>query len=58
MERRTIRRVRKAIMMLFNLLFVLITITSLIKFFNAEEVFDKIEYGVFTIICLILLLRE
>lgn len=59
MKRRLVKRLLKKIAeLIFIIFFVVAVIFCLIKFINAEDVYDKIEYGVWTVIGLILIFRE
>ena len=58
MKRKTIRIIKKLIEILLCLAFVIAMIICFIKFVNAEDVYDKVEYGFWVIILLILTLRE
>lgn len=52
------RMIKKTIIALLKILFTLITLTCMIKFICADEVFPKIEWGIYFLVCLILILRE
>ena len=58
--RRRIARIifRKLAEILFMAFIAVAMVVCLIKFINAEDVYDKVEYGVWAVICLILTLRE
>lgn len=58
MKRRTIRIIKKLIEILLNIAFVVAMIVCFFKFIGAEDVFDKVEYGFWVVIMLILTLRE
>ena len=58
MKRRTIRIIKKLIEILLNIAFVVAMIACFFKFIGAEDVFDKVEYGFWVVIMLILTLRE
>lgn len=58
MEKRTIRRLRKLAKMLFQLLFIITSVVVICKFVGAEDVYDKVEYGVYSIMCVIIIFGE
>lgn len=58
MTRRAIRRLRKLAKILFQLFFIVATIMVICKFINAEDVYDKVEYGVYSIMALIIIFGE
>lgn len=58
MNKRTIRRMRKLAKILFQLFVIVATIFVICKFRNAEDVYDKVEYGVYSIMALIIILSE
>ena len=58
MRRMTRRILFKLAEFLLRLLIAVAMIVCLIKFINAEDVYDKVEYGVWFIIGLILTFRE
>ena len=58
MERRTKRILLKLAEILLRILFVVAMILCFVRFINAEDVYDKVEYGVWVIIGLILTFRE
>lgn len=59
MRRRMFKRIlRKLAEILFTMLISVAMVFCLIKFINAEDVYDKVEYGVWTVIGLILIFRE
>lgn len=58
MKRKTIRIIKKLIEILLNIAFVVAMIVCFFKFIGAEDVFDKVEYGFWVVILLILTLRE
>lgn len=58
MGRRTFRRLLKIADFLFNVMFVIMTLICIIRFVNAEDVIDKIDYGIWFVILLILALKE
>lgn len=58
MKRKAIRIIKKLIEILLCLAFVIAMIVCFIKFVNAEDVFDKVEYGIWSVILLILITKE
>lgn len=58
MKRRTIKRILKLIEILLSLAFVIALIVCFAKFVGAEDVYDKVEYGVWGVILLILTTKE
>ena len=58
MKRRTIRIIKKLVEILLYLAFVIAMIVCFIRFVGAEDVYDKVEYGFWVVILLILTLRE
>lgn len=58
MKRRTFRRILKLIEILLCLVFVITLIACFIGFVNAEDVFDKVNYGFWCVILLIVTLKE
>lgn len=50
--------IKKLVEILLMLAFVVAMIICFIKFVNAEDVYDKVEYGFWVVILLILTLRE
>lgn len=59
MRRRMFKRIlRKLAEILFTMLISVAMVFCLVKFINAEDVYDKVEYGVWIIIGLILMFRE
>lgn len=58
MERKTLKRLLKIADFLFNVMFVIMTLICIIRFVNAADVIDKIDYGIWFIILLILALKE
>lgn len=54
MKRRTFRIARKLIGILISLAFVVAMIVCFIRFTNAEDVYDKVEYGIWSVILFIL----
>ena len=58
MKRRTFKIIKKLIEILLSLAFVAAMIVCFIRFTNAEDVYDKVEYGVWSVILLILTTKE
>jgi hypothetical protein len=59
MRRRMTKRILKKLAeVLFMTLVAVAMVFCLVKFINAEDVYDKVEYGVWIIIGLILTFRE
>lgn len=58
MDKRTIRRMRKLAKILFQLFVIVASVFIICKFRNAEDVYDKVEYGVYSIMALIIILSE
>lgn len=59
MRKRMFKRIlRKLAEILFMMLISIAMIFCLVKFIQAEDVYDKVEYGVWFIIGLILTFRE
>ena len=59
MRRRMFKRIlRKLAEILFTMLISVAMVFCLVKFINAEDVYDKVEYGVWIIIGLILMYSE
>lgn len=58
MKRRTFRRILKLIEILLSLAFVVAMIVCLMRFVGAEDVYDKVEFGVWSVILLILTTKE
>ena len=58
MKRRTFKIIKKLVEILLMLAFAVAIIVCLFKFIGAEDVFDKVEYGFWVVILLILTLRE
>lgn len=58
MNRKIIRRLKKLAKILAQLFFVIATITIICRFVSAEDVYDKVEYGVYSIMCLIIIFGE
>ena len=59
MNRRIVKiLLTKIVEILFMAFIAVAMVVCLIKFINAEDVYDKVEYGVWVVIGLILTLRE
>lgn len=58
MKRRTFKIIKKLIEILLSLAFVIVLIVCFAKFVGAEDVYDKVEYGVWSVILLILTTKE
>lgn len=58
MERRTIKLIKKLIEVLLSLAFIVAMIVFFVRFVGAEDVYDKVDYGIWVVILLILTLRE
>lgn len=58
MKRRTFRLILKLIEILLMVAFVIALIVCFVRFVGADDVFDKVEYGVWSVILLILTLKE
>lgn len=58
MKRRTIKRILKLIEILLSLAFVIALIVCFAKFVGAEDVYDKVEFGIWSVILLILTTKE
>jgi hypothetical protein len=58
MKRRTFKIIKKLIDILLSLAFVIAMIVCFAKFVGAEDVYDKVEYGVWSVILLILTTKE
>lgn len=58
MKRRTIERILKLIEILLMVAFVVALIGCFVRFVGAEDVYDKVEYGIWCVILLILTLKE
>lgn len=58
MNKRTIRLIKKLIEVLLGLAFVIAMIVCFIRFIGAEDVYDKVDYGFWVVILMILTLRE
>lgn len=58
MKRKTFRIIKKLIEILLSLAFVVAMIACFIRFTDAEDVYDKVEYGILSVILLILTTKE
>ena len=58
MKRRTFKIIKKLIEILLSLAFVIAMIVCLIRFTNAEDVYDKVVFGIWSVILLILTTKE
>lgn len=58
MKRRTFRIIKKFIEILLSLTFVAAMIVCFVRFVGAEDVYDKVEYGIWSVILLILTTKE
>lgn len=58
MKRRTFRIIKRLIEILLSLAFVVAMIACFIRFTDAEDVYDKVEYGIWSVILLILTTKE
>lgn len=58
MKRRTFRRILKLVEILLSLFIVVAMIVCFIRFIGADDVYDKVDYGFWVVILLILTLRE
>jgi uncharacterized membrane protein (DUF485 family) len=58
MERKTFKRILKIAELLLGFVFIFVTLLCFIRFLNAEDVFDKVEYGIWSVILLILMTKE
>jgi hypothetical protein len=58
MKRRTIRIIKKLAEILLMIAFVVALIVCFVRFVGAEDVYDKVEYGIWCVILLILTLKE
>ena len=58
MKRRTFRRILKLVEILLSLFIVIAMIVCFIRFIGAEDVYDKIEYGIWSVTLLILTTKE
>ena len=58
MKRRTIKIMKKLVEILLNIAFVIAMIVCFVRFVGAEDVYDKVENGIWCVILLILTLKE
>jgi hypothetical protein len=58
MKRRTIKIIKKLVEILLSLAFIVAMIVCFVRFVGAEDVYDKVDYGFWVVILLILTLRE
>lgn len=58
MKRRTFKLIKKLIEILLNLAFIVAMIVCFARFVGAEDVYDKVEYGIWVVILLILTTKE
>lgn len=58
METRTKRRIIKALAILFKLLIVVAYIVAFVKFFNVDDICEKLEYGLSVIVLTILFFHK
>ena len=58
MKRRTFKLIKKLIEILLSLAFVIALIVCFAKFIGAEDVYDKVEFGIWSVILLILTTKE
>jgi hypothetical protein len=58
MKRRTFKIILKLIEVLLMVTFVIALIVCFVRFVGADDVFEKVEYGIWCVILLILTLRE
>lgn len=58
MKRRTFKIIKKLIEILLSLAFIVAMIVCFARFVGAEDVYDKVEYGVWSVILLILTTKE
>lgn len=58
MKRRTFKLIKKLIEILLSLAFVIAMIVCFAKFVGAEDVYDKVEFGIWSVILLILTTKE
>lgn len=58
MKRRTIKLIKKLIEVLLSLAFIVAMIVFFVRFVGAEDVYDKVDYGFWVVILMILTLRE
>ena len=58
MKRRTFKLIKKLIEILLNLAFIVAMIVCFARFVGAEDVYDKVEYGIWSVILFILTTKE
>ena len=58
MKRRTFKIIKKLIEILLSLAFVIALIVCFAKFVGAEDVYDKVEFGIWSVILFILTTKE
>ena len=58
MKRRTFKIIKKLIEIFFSLTFVIAMIVCFARFVGAEDIYDKVEYGIWSVILLILTTKE
>ena len=58
MKRRTFKIIKKLIEILLSLAFVIALIVCFAKFLGAEDVYDKVDYGIWVVILLIVTIKE
>lgn len=58
MKRRTIRRFLKLIEILLCMAFVASLIVCFMRFLGAEDAYDKVDYGIWVVILLIVTIKE
>lgn len=58
MKRRTFRRILKLVEILLSLFIVIAMIVCFIRFIGADDVYDKIENGILSVMLLILTTKE
>ena len=58
MKRRTFKLIKKLIEILLYLIFLVTMIVLFIKFVNADDVFDKVDFGFWCVILLIVTSKE
>lgn len=58
MKRRTFKLIKKLIEILLNLAFIVAMIVCFARFVGAEDVYDKVDYGFWCVILLIVTSKE
>lgn len=58
MKRRTFKIIKKLIEILLSIAFIFAMIVCFARFVGAEDVYDKVEYGIWSVILLILTTKE